>query len=54
MLFDDYAERPGYHRVARFLEPRRLIDRVAEFVVPEARPAEALWHAFVEAVGDPL
>jgi hypothetical protein len=54
VLFDDYAERPGYHRVARFLEPRRLIDRVAEFSVPEAPPTEALWHAFVEAVGDPL
>jgi hypothetical protein len=59
VLFDDYAERPGYHRVARFLEPGRMIDRVAEFTIPEARETgaretEALWHAFVEAAGDPL
>ena len=53
-LFDDYAERPTYHRVARFVAPRRMLGRTAEFVVPEERPFGALWHAFVEAIGDPL
>lgn len=54
IFFDDYAHRPSYHRVTAFLEPRRRIARMAEFVVPENRPIEALWSALVEAIGDPL
>ena len=54
VFFDDYTQRPSYHRVAAFLEPRRHIARLAEFVVPEVRPFESLWPALVEAIGDPL
>ena len=54
VFFDDYTERPSYHRVTAFLEPRRHVARLAEFVVPEDRPIEALWPALVEAIGDPL
>ena len=54
VFFDDYTKRPSYHRVTAFLEPRRHVARLAEFVVPENRPIEALWPALVEAIGDPL
>jgi Glycosyl transferase family 2 len=54
IFFDDYAERPNYHRVTTYLEPRRQIARLAEFVVPEDRPLERLWASLVEAIGDPF
>jgi hypothetical protein len=53
VLFDDYGGRDAYHRVTAFVRPRRLIDRMAEFVVPETRQTDALWPALLEAVGDP-
>lgn len=38
ILFDDYFDRPGYHVVEKYLKPVRTAGRMAEFVVPTARP----------------
>ncbi len=54
IFFDDYQGRDAYHGVSAFVQPIRLIDRIAEFNVPEERSIEALWPALIEAVGDPL
>jgi hypothetical protein len=43
VLFDDYAERPAYHAVEAFVQPTRLIGRMAEFhLTPMAFPAERM------------
>lgn len=31
VLWDDYAERPGYHEAERLVKPSRMIGRMAEF-----------------------
>ncbi len=33
VLFDDYADRPKYHRAERILRPERMVGRMAEFLV---------------------
>lgn len=38
ILFDDYFDRPGYHIVEKYLKPVRAAGRMAEFVVPAAKP----------------
>ncbi|MFU1981954.1 hypothetical protein [Bordetella hinzii] len=52
VLFDDYADRPVYHVVERFLKLRRKAGRMAEFVVPEKRP-EGLAEALERFCQDP-
>lgn len=52
ILFDDYAERPYYHTVTRFLPRPRMIDRMAEFAVPPAFDRDAVWEALLQAVTD--
>lgn len=34
ILFDDYADRPQYHSVEKFLKPVSIAGRMAEFVIP--------------------
>ena len=52
ILFDDYADRAWYHAVETFLKPRRLAGRMAEFVVPETKPA-GLGEAIQQHYQDP-
>ncbi|CAP43358.1 O-linked N-acetylglucosamine transferase family protein [Bordetella petrii] len=47
ILFDDYFDRPAYHVVEKFLKPRRVAGRMAEFVV-EAKRAEGLVPALLK------
>lgn len=35
ILFDDYGDRPAYHKVEQFLKPKRMVGRMAVF---DARP----------------
>lgn len=52
ILFDDYGDRPNYHRVETFLKPVAMHDRMAEFVVPSSIDRDAVWLAFLEATTD--
>lgn len=47
VLWDDYAERPGYHECERLVKPARMIGRMAEFhLTPMAFPPAMLgWLA---------
>lgn len=51
VFFDDYADRPHYHQVERFLKPVRIIGRAAEFLIPNRKDFESLWMAFVLSIG---
>lgn len=52
ILFDDYGDRPFYHSVERYGQPKAMHARLAEFVVPEGLDKTALWLDFVEATTD--
>lgn len=53
ILFDDYIDRPHYHRVEAFLPVEATHDRAAEFVIPDTFDRDGIWRALVDAVGDP-
>jgi hypothetical protein len=44
ILFDDYFDRPGYHRVEAWLKPIGRAGRMAEFIVPDV-PADRMMIA---------
>ena len=52
ILFDDYAERSYYHTVTRFVPPARMIERMAEFSVPQTLDRDRVWEALFQAVTD--
>lgn len=53
ILFDDYIDRPKYHRVEALLTFETAHDRTAEFVVPTLLDHHAVWRALVDAINDP-
>ena len=54
VLVDDYLERPGYSEIERFAPRPLLVDRMAEFTVPERLPRDEAWLALLAAVTDPM
>lgn len=53
ILFDDYADRPTYHVVEKFIRPTRLHGRMAEFIVPGVLPRTDVQNALVQYCKDP-
>jgi hypothetical protein len=53
VLLDDYRRRGHYHRVECFAEPKRMIGRMAEFVVADSLPRVHIEQALQVAVLDP-
>jgi len=54
ILFDDYADRPHYHRIERILKPTELVGRMAIFNTPAAAPSPAdILPMLAEAYTDP-
>jgi len=53
ILVDDYLARPYYAEVEQFTPPARIVDRAAEFVVPDQILRDQVWQALLAAVADP-
>lgn len=52
IYFDDYIDRKQYHAAAQLLQPTRMIDRVAEFIVPKSIKKKQAWDALAACLDD--
>ena len=53
ILFDDYDSRPHYHTVCAFAGSPCMLERVADFTVPDGIDRDRVWEALLQAVTDP-
>lgn len=53
ILVDDYFARPYYAEVEQVILPARIIDRAAEFIIPDQILRDQVWQLLLAAVADP-
>ncbi len=53
ILFDDYANRPYYRSLESFVRCQRMVDGMAEFIVPADLRRDEIWRVLVKATADP-
>jgi hypothetical protein len=54
ILFDDYVDRPYYHIIEKYIKPKKVVGRMAEFLINKEFSENSIILDLIDNLNNPV